>query len=123
MGFEALIDKVRQAEVAVESREREAVAQWRQLSDTWRAAWTPGRIVVAGLASGFLVGRARPLRVATGGGMLQLVTALSGMLASTNAQAAAGDAEHAAAQASVAAGAASEVADAAVAEGFRGPLA
>jgi hypothetical protein len=110
MSFEALIAKVRQAETALESREREATAQWQQLSTTWRAAWTPGRIVLAGLASGYLVGRARPLRVASGGGVLQMLSALSGMLASGSAQAAAGEAEQAATQATVAAHAAGEVA-------------
>ena len=110
MSFDALIAKVRQAETALESREREASAQWQQLKSTWHAAWTPGRIVVAGLASGYLVGRARPLRVASGGGVLQLLSALSGMLASGSAQAAAGEAEQAATQATVAAHAAGEVA-------------
>ena len=89
MGFHALIVKVQQAEAALESRERHTVDQWQRLKDTWRDAWTPGRIVIAGLAAGFLVGRARPLRIASGGGVLQLLTALSGLLASGSAQAAA----------------------------------
>jgi len=74
-----------------------ASANWHQLVATWRAAWTPGRIVIAGLASGFLVGRAEPLRrVARGGGVLQMLSALSGLMASGSAQAAAGEAAHAA---------------------------
>lgn len=96
MGFDALIAKVEQAEQALEASERVASAQWRQARVTWREMWTPGRIVIAGLASGFLVGRAKPLRVAGSGGLLNLVTALSGLLASGNAQAAAENAEHAA---------------------------
>lgn len=106
MGFDALIAKVQQAEAALESRERLTGERWRRLKATWGDAWTPGRIVVAGLAAGFLVGRARPLRAASGGGVLQLLTALSGLLASGSAQAAA---EHA----DDAAGAAGEAADAA----------
>ncbi|QDA57134.1 hypothetical protein [Thermomonas aquatica] len=101
MGFDALITKVQQAEAALESRERRTSEQWTRLKSSWRAAWTPGRIVVAGLAAGFLVGRARPLRAAGGGGVLQLLTALSGLLASGSAQAAAeqaGDAADAAQQ-------------------------
>ncbi len=97
MGFEQLIDKVTQAEQALEASERGTVAEWRQLKSAWRAAWTPGRIVVAGLASGFLVGRAQPLARTTGGGVLQLMTALSGLVASGSAQVAAseaGDAAH-----------------------------
>ena len=89
MSFEALKTKVQQAEQALEGSEREAVGQWRRMQSAWRSAWTPGRIVLAGLASGFLVGRARPLQLAGSGGVLQLVTALSGLLASGSAQVAA----------------------------------
>ena len=49
MGFDALIEKVRQAEIALEARERQAAADWRQTRTSWRAAWTPGRVVLAGL--------------------------------------------------------------------------
>ena len=96
MSFDALITKVQQAEQALEGRERAASAQWRQVKTTWRESWTPGRIVIAGLASGFLVGRAQPLKLAGSGGLLNLVTALSGMLASGSAQVAAENAEQAA---------------------------
>ena len=89
MGFEKLIDKVTQAEHALEARERSIGAAWRQLKTSWRAAWTPGRIIVAGLASGFLVGRARPLARTSGGGVLQMLTALSGLFAGGSAQVAA----------------------------------
>jgi hypothetical protein len=92
MGFDALITKVQQAEAALESRERRTSEQWTQLKSSWRAAWTPGRIVIAGLAAGLMVGRARPLRAASGGGVLQLLTTLSGLLASGSAQAAAEEA-------------------------------
>ena len=96
MSFHALIAKVEQAEQALEARERVASTQWQQVKTTWRESWTPGRIVIAGLASGFLVGRAQPLKLAGSGGLLNLVTALSGMLASGSAQAAAENAEQAA---------------------------
>ena len=109
MGFEQLIDKVTQAEQALEASERGTVAEWRQLKSAWRAAWTPGRIVVAGLASGFLVGRAQPLKLAGSGGLLNLVTALSGMLASGSAQVAAESAEQAADAAEDSAGSAGVV--------------
>ena len=109
MSFNALITKVTQAEQALESRERLTVARWDQLKRTWRESWTPGRIVVAGLASGFIVGRASPMRVAGSGGVLNLATALAGIFAGTGAQAAAKEAEGAAA----AAGAASAKAGAA----------
>ena len=96
MSFHALIAKVEQAEQALEARERAASKQWQQVKTTWRESWTPGRIVIAGLASGFLVGRAQPMKLAGSGGLLNLVTALSGMLASGSAQVAAENAEQAA---------------------------
>lgn len=96
MSFHALIEKVRQAEQALEASERRASDDWQRLKLEWRHAWTPARIVVVGLVSGFAVGRARPLRVATGGGVLQMVTALSGLLASGSAQVAAEQAGEAA---------------------------
>ena len=96
MSFDALIQKVRQAETALEAQERRAGADWRQLRATWRALWTPGRIVLAGIAAGFIVGRAEPFKRAAGGGVLQLVTALSGLFAGGSAQAAASEAGDAA---------------------------
>jgi hypothetical protein len=96
MGFDALIEKVRQAETALEAQERRAGADWRQLRGSWRSLWTPGRIVLAGLATGFMVGRAEPFKRAAGGGVLQLLTALSGMFAGGSAQAAANQAGEAA---------------------------
>lgn len=97
MSFEKLITKVQQAEDALEAHERKMSADMRQFKASWRAGWTPGRIVIAGLVSGFLVGRAEPLRrVGRGGGVLQLITALSGMLASSSAQGAAKEAGDAA---------------------------
>ena len=96
MGFEALIEKVEQAEAALEAQERRAAADWRQLRLSWRELWTPGRIVLAGLASGFLSGQARAFRFTGGGGALQLLTALSGLFAAEGAQAAANEASDAA---------------------------
>lgn len=96
MSFHALITKVEQAEQALEASERVASTQWRQVKATWRESWTPGRIVIAGLASGFLVGRTQPLKLAGSGGLLNMVTALSGLLASGSAQVAAENAEQAA---------------------------
>ena len=98
MGFSKLIDKVTQAEQALEARERYVGAEWRQLKSAWRDAWTPGRIVVAGLASGFLVGRARTVGL-MGGGTMQVFSAISGLIASGSAQAAASGADDAARQA------------------------
>ena len=96
MGFEALIDKVQQAESALEAQERRTAADWRQFTDSWRTLWTPGRIVLAGLVSGLAVGSAEPLRRVGGGGALQMVSALAGLFAGGSAQAAANEAGEAA---------------------------
>lgn len=95
MNFDQLLKKVEQAEDALESRERMAVADWRHLQATWRAAWTPGRVLIAGLASGFAFGRASRGRKGGGGaGFLRILSTVSGFIASANAQLAAHEAEH-----------------------------
>ena len=97
MSFDKLILKVTQAEDALEAHERRVAANLRQLKASWLAGWTPGRIVIAGVVSGFFVGRAEPLKaVAKGGNAMQVITMLSGLFAGSSAQAAAGDAEQAA---------------------------
>lgn len=96
MGFRQLQAKVRQAETALEEKERHVAADWRRLKAEWNAAWTPGRIVLAGLASGFLVGGAQPFRAAARSGqVMQLVTMLSGLFAGGTAKVAAEEAAQA----------------------------
>lgn len=101
MSFDKLVAKVKQAEDALEAQERQMSADFRQFKASWRATWTPGRIVIAGLASGFLVGRAEPFKHVAGGGVLQLISALSGLFASGQAQDAATNADQAAQAAEV----------------------
>lgn len=97
MNFESLIDKVKQAEGALEAQERQTGANWRQLKASWKTAWTPGRIVSVGLVAGFLVGRAEPAkRIVRGGGTLHLFSSLAGLFAGGTAQNAASQAEQAA---------------------------
>ncbi len=96
VSFDALIEKVRQAEIALEAKERQTTANWRQAKSSWRAAWTPGRIVFAGLATGFLFGRAEPFKRAAGGGAMQLISALGSLVAGENARKAADKADDAA---------------------------
>jgi hypothetical protein len=97
MRFESLLDKVKQAEAALEAKERQAGADWRQAKATWQALWTPGRIVSVGLVSGFLVGKVEPAkRVVRGSGALQMLSAMAGLFAGGSAQVAAGHAEKAA---------------------------
>lgn len=93
MSFDKLIAKVAQAEQALEAQERLVAADWRQLKSSWTEMWTPGRIIIAGLVGGFLIGRAEPLKKIGGGGTLQLISALAGLFAGGSAQAAAEQAE------------------------------
>lgn len=116
MSFEQLIAKVHQAEDVVEAQERRLVANLRQIQHSWREAWTPGRIVIAGLVSGFAVGRAEPLRVAAkSGGMMQMVSMLSSLFAGGSAGVAASQAERAADNTETVAAAVEEGEDAVVA--------
>ena len=97
MSFSSLIDKVQQAEGALEAQERQTGANWRQLKASWKTAWTPGRIISVGLVTGFLVGRAEPAkRIVRGGGTLQMLGSLAGLFAGGTAQNAASQAEQAA---------------------------
>lgn len=82
MSFEHLIEKVTQAEHALEARERSVEANLRQVKASWHSAWTPGRIVVAGFASGFLVGHGKLLSKLGGSNVLQLASAFAGLIAS-----------------------------------------
>lgn len=98
--FKQLIEKVDQAEAALEARERLFAADWRQLKASWRTGWTPGRILIAGLASGFVIGRLDPTKsVAKGSTIMQMITSLSGLMASAKAQMAATEAGHVATEA------------------------
>lgn len=98
MSFNKLLKKVEQAEDAVEAEERRTAADWRQFKRSWRASWSPGRIVLGGLVSGFMVGRIQPggKAISTGTGILRMLASLAALVASTQAQAAAGEAEEAA---------------------------
>ncbi|MEO8366642.1 MAG: protein sip-5 [Pseudoxanthomonas sp.] len=96
VSFEHLVHKVGRAEDVLEMREHRLVDRYRQLGQVWREGWTPIRIIAVGLASGFLVGRAEPLRALTGARMLQMVGAVSGLFASAQATFAAEHAEQAA---------------------------
>ena len=91
MDFNAQLAKVECAEKALEVREQRTRMQWQQFKATWRAGWTPGRIVVAGLAAGFAAGRAKPLRLAGSGGVLDLLRALTPLFVGVQAAQAAAE--------------------------------
>lgn len=96
MRFEKLLQHVQRAEQRVELRATHTQTQWSTLKQAWREGWTPGRILIAGVVSGFLVGRAEPLRTLTGARWMQMFTAVSSFLATAQAAAAAEQAEQAA---------------------------
>ena len=106
MSFNADIERVRRAERALETHGRVVSEEWLRLRRTWRSAWTPGRIVIAGIAGGFLIGRNEPAAI-TGSGFINLVSALGSLFAVDEAAVVTGAAE------GVADDAADEVADAA----------
>lgn len=96
MNYKQLQRRVDVAERRVESRGQQTVEHWVALKRHWREGWTPTRIIAAGLVSGFVSGRAEPLRALTGPRLVQMIGALSGLFASAQAAAAAGKAEDAA---------------------------
>ncbi|MCD9085593.1 protein sip-5 [Stenotrophomonas sp. SY1] len=107
MNFDALQRRVRRAEAVVTVRGEETTQHWAQLHQTWRGAWTPGRIIVAGLAGGFLAGKLEPGGAFSGARWLQMIGSVSGLVASAQASVA----SFAAAAAGMAADHASEAAD------------
>lgn len=96
MNFRTLQRRVERRERLLEARIERMHGAAASLKRTWRSAWTPGRIVIAGLVGGFVAGRAEPLRYAArSGDLVRLVSLLSGMFASTAAGAAAEAADEA----------------------------
>jgi len=96
MNFDQLQRRVERAESVVGARLDIVECQWGTLKHAWKRGWTPTRIVVAGLVSGFLVGRAEPMKAMNGTRWLQMITSISGLVASLQANVAAKQAESAA---------------------------
>ena len=107
MNFEALQRRVRRAEAVVQIRAEETTQSWQQLDRSWRSAWTPGRIIVVGLAGGFLAGKLEPGGAFSGARWLQMIGSVSGLVASAQASVA----SFAAAAAGMAASHAADAAD------------
>lgn len=89
MKLEQLQRRIARAEALLEGRERQVVFQWGAIRRIWRSAWTPGRIVVAGLGLGFASGLAAPKQALSGIAgklsaapeLLQLIGAVSALFA------------------------------------------
>ncbi|MCC4621288.1 hypothetical protein LL965_14775 [Xanthomonas cassavae CFBP 4642] len=104
MTFGTLRQRVERAEVLVEGRAQETRLHWRQLRTTWRAGWSPVRIVLVGFGLGLVTGRNEP-QAALGsiagklGGIpkiLQMISTISALLTAHRAQEASEQAERAA---------------------------
>ncbi len=122
MGFRQLREDVARAERRVETRLLRARTNWRVLGTVWREAWTPPRLLVAGLAGGLLIALSRPLGKLGRAGKLrsipvarwiQLATSISGLVTALRARHAAESAQHAADDAGHAAEEAADTVDAA----------
>lgn len=87
MRFELLQRRVERAERRAAACVERAATQRGALGQAWRQAWTPGRIVVAGLVSGFLVGRAEPRSRGGAARWLQMLGTASSLLATLRATA------------------------------------
>lgn len=115
MNFEALKRRVERSEQLVEGRALQTHTQLTVLKTTWRDSWTPTRIILAGLAAGFLVGRSNPTRALRRlGGLggtrwIELIGSLSGLFASLQASVAVAGADDAAGHADAAVDAAADV--------------
>lgn len=126
MNFDALRRRVERAEQLVDGRIAQTGAHREALGRRWREAWTPGRILLAGLVGGLLVGRARPMRAfaaVSATRWIQLATSVSGLLASLKAAQSAASAETAASDAETAAADAAGTVEAAVGEGVAAEVA
>lgn len=116
MSLARLRERVAHAEADVQAHGGRVAADFRVFGLCWREAWSPPRILAAGLAAGFLAGWARPGRAVGNvqpARWLQLASSLAGLAGSLQAAFAAGeakvaaeDADSAAVTAAVAAGAA-----------------
>lgn len=96
MNYKQLQRRVQAAERRVESRSQQTGAHWAEFKRNWREGWTPARIIAAGLVSGFVSGRAEPLRALSGPRLLQMIGAVSGLFATIQAKEAADTAQDAA---------------------------
>lgn len=110
MRFSALQRRVKRAEQVVAVRMNDTQRNWADLGHSWKTGWTPLRIIVAGLAGGFVAGKLELPGKVHGARWLHMITSVSNLFtgaqaafASAMAAHAAGTADEAATQADVAA--------------------
>lgn len=96
MRFSALQRRVKRAEQVVAVRLSDTQHNWGVLSQVWQQGWSPLRIIVAGVASGFVVGRFEVPGNVNAARWLQMVGSLSNLFAGAQAAFASAMAAHAA---------------------------
>ncbi|WP_312253267.1 protein sip-5 [Stenotrophomonas sp.] len=111
MKFGALQRRVKRCEQVVAVRMAETQDNWGVLSQVWRRGWSPLRIVVVGLAGGFVAGKLEVPGKVNGARWLQMIGSVSNLMASGQAAFAAAMATHAADTADEAAETADAAAD------------
>lgn len=104
MKFSVLRSRVKRCEQVVAVRLADTQDNWGVLSQVWRSGWSPLRIIIAGVASGFVVGKLEVPGKINGARWLQMIGSVSNLLAS-------GQAAFASAMAAHAAGAADDAAE------------
>ncbi|TIK64606.1 protein sip-5 [Stenotrophomonas maltophilia] len=85
MKFGALQRRVKRCEQVVTVRLVETQDHWSTLSQVWRQGWSPLRIVVVGLAGGFIAGKLEMPGKVNGARWLQMVGSVSNLFASAQA--------------------------------------
>lgn len=85
MKFGALQRRVKRCEQVVTVRLGETQDHWSDLSQVWRQGWSPLRIVVVGLAGGFIAGKLEVPGKVNGARWLQMVGSVSNLFASAQA--------------------------------------
>ena len=85
MKFGALQRRVKRCEQVVTVRLVETQDHWGTLSQVWRQGWSPLRIVVVGLAGGFIAGKLEVPGKVNGARWLQMVGSVSNLFASAQA--------------------------------------
>jgi len=111
MRFSTLQRRVKRCEQVLAVRMADTQDNWGVLSQAWRSGWSPLRIVIAGLAGGFVVGKLEIPGKVNGVRWVQMIGSVSNLVASGQAAFASAMAAHAASTADDAATQADEAAD------------
>lgn len=85
MKFGALQRRVKRCEQVMAVRIGETQDNWGVLSQVWRQGWSPLRIVLVGLAGGFIAGKLEVPSKVNGARWLQMVGSVSSLFASAQA--------------------------------------